>query len=147
MANMFSPFAGGGLGVIDKKEAMRRGPATMVFFRLGPTEFGFVPGDNDGPSFRNVPPTFFTNNFFSGNAIDVWEIDPNFRRPERTTIAEVASVEVSPFDTDLCPAFRETCIAQPGSGTGDFPGGHYVPGSYFGSHDAPCADTCLQRRR
>lgn len=115
MANMFSPFAGAGLGVIDKTEAMQPGPATMVFFRLGPTEFGFIPGDNDGPVFDNMPPTFFTNNFFSGNAIDVWEITPDYANPQNTTIAEVASISVSPFDTDLCNASRETCIAQPGS--------------------------------
>lgn len=121
MANMFSPFAGAGLGVIDKAEAMAEGPATMVFFRLGPTEFGFIPGDNDGPVFDNTPPTFFTNNFFSGNAIDVWEITPDFENPENTTIAEVKKIEVSPFDTDLCDAPRERCIDQPGSGTGDDP--------------------------
>ena len=121
MANLFSPFQGTGLGVIDKAEALSDGPATLIFFILGPTEFGFIPGDNDGPSFKNTPPTFFTNNFFSGNVIDVWEIDPDFDNPGNSTVAEVANVEVSPFDTDICPNFRERCIAQPGAGTGDFP--------------------------
>lgn len=121
MANLFSPFSGTGLGVIDKAEAFSEGPATLIFFILGPDEFGFIPGDNDGPYFKNTPPTFFTNNFLSGEAIDVWEIDPDFDNPENSTVAEVASIAVTPFDTDLCPNFRETCIAQPGSGTGDFP--------------------------
>lgn len=121
MANMFVPFQGSGLGVIDKAEAMSPGPATMVFFVLGPTEFGFVPGDNDGPVFGNTTPTFFTNNGFSGNTIDVWEIAPDYATPANSTVAEVAKISVSPYDTDICPAFRETCISQPGSGTGTPP--------------------------
>lgn len=119
MANMFIPFQGAGLGVIDKAEAMQAGPATMVFFILGAAEWGFVPGDNDGPVFDNTRPTFFTNNGFSGNTIDVWEITPDFQTPENTTIAEVNQIQVSPFDTDLCDAGRERCIDQPGSGTGE----------------------------
>ena len=66
MANMFVPFQGAGVGAIDKAEAMSPGPATMVFFVLGTTEFGFRPGDNDGPVFDNTPPTFFTSNGGSG---------------------------------------------------------------------------------
>ena len=118
MANMFIPFQGAGLGVIDKAEAMQPGPASMVFFVLGPTEFGFLPGDNDGPSFGNVPPTFFTNNGGSGDSIDVWEISPDFEILENSTVGEVASLDVTPYDSDICPAPRERCIDQPGSGTG-----------------------------
>jgi hypothetical protein len=121
MANLFSPFKGAGLGVIDKAEAMTAGPTTMVFFTVGASEFGFVPGDNDGPVFDNTPPTFFTNNGASGDRIDVWEITPDFAVPANTTIAEVAQIPVTPFDIDLCAAEREACIDQPGSGTGTFP--------------------------
>lgn len=121
MANMFVPFQGAGLGVIDKAEVLSPGPATMVFFVLGPSEFGFIPGDNDGPVFDNTKPTFFTNNGFSGNTIDVWEITPDYAVPANTTIAEVANIPVSPYDTNICDAPRERCIAQPGSGTGVFP--------------------------
>ena len=121
MANMFVPFQGAGIGVIDRQEAMQPGPATLIFFVLGPTEFGFVPGDNDGPRFNNTKPTFFTNNFTSGQFIDVWEIEPDYDTPENSTASEVETLQVAPFDTDLCPASRETCIPQPGSGTGTFP--------------------------
>jgi hypothetical protein len=68
-----------------------------------------------------VPPTFATNNGGSGSSIDFWEIKPNFKKPSRSTISEVASIPVSPFDTDLCTRSREACIDQPGSGTGTFP--------------------------
>ena len=121
MVNLFSPFQGAGLGAIDKAEAFSANQTTMVFFKLGTSEFGFVTGDNDGPVFDNMPPTFFTNNGSSGNRIDVWEIAPDFADPGDSTVSEVARIPVSPFDTDLCPAAREQCIGQPGSGTGTVP--------------------------
>lgn len=121
MVNLFNPFQGAALGAIDKTEAFSAGQTTMVLYKLGSSEFGFVVGDNDGPVFDNTPPTFFTNNGGSGSRIDVWEITPDFVVPTDSTISEVAKIPVSPFDTDICPAFRERCIDQPGSGTGVFP--------------------------
>ncbi len=121
MVNLFSPFQGAGLGAIDKAEAFSANQTTLVFFKPGANEFGFVAGDNDGPVFDNMPPTFFTNNGGSGNRIDVWEITPDFAAPASSTISEVASIPVSPFDADLCDAPREQCIDQPGSGTGTPP--------------------------
>lgn len=118
MVNLFNPFQGAGLGAIDKAEAFSAGPTTMVFYKPGANEFGFVVGDNDGPVFDNMPPTFATNNGGSGNRIDFWEIHPDFVTPANSTISEVARIPVSPFDSDLCNAFREQCIDQPGSGTG-----------------------------
>jgi FlgD Ig-like domain len=113
MANLFVPFQGAGLGAIDKAEAFSSNPTTMVFYKLGTNEFGFVAGDNDGPVFDNMKPTFFTNNGGSGNRIDVWEITPDFNTPINSTISEVARIPVSPFDIDLCGAIRERCIDQP----------------------------------
>lgn len=121
MVNLFSPFQGAALGAIDKTEAFSTDPTTMVLYKVGTSEFGFVVGDNDGPVFDNTPPTFFTNNGGSGSRIDVWEITPDFVVPTDSTISEVAKIPVSPFDTDICPAVRERCIDQPGSGTGVFP--------------------------
>ena len=60
---------------------MTAGPTTMVFYIMGTSEFGFVVGDNDGPVFNNMPPTFFTNNGGSGDRIDVWETTPDFAVP------------------------------------------------------------------
>jgi hypothetical protein len=113
MVNLFAPFQGAGLGAIDKAEAMSAGTATMVFYIMGVSEFGFVPGDNDGPVFDNTLPTFFTSNGGSGDRIDVWEINPDFGTPANSTIDEVARIDVTPFDSDLCNAFRERCIDQP----------------------------------
>jgi hypothetical protein len=121
MVNLFSPFQGAGLGAIDKAEAFSDQQTTMAFFKVGTNEFGFVAGDNDGPVFDNMPPTFATNNDGTGNTIDFWEITPDFDAPANSTISEVARIPVSPFDSDLCPAPRGRCIDQPGSGTGEFP--------------------------
>lgn len=121
MANLFVPFQGATLGAIDKAEVMAGDPATMVLFIPKPFEFGFVPGDNDGPVFHNTKPTFFGNTFFGGNTIDVWEMTPDWDTPENSTIGEVASIGVTPYDTGLCTAPRGACVPQPGSGTGDFP--------------------------
>jgi hypothetical protein len=125
MVNLFTPpsfsFGGTGLGAIDKAEAFSPQKTTMVFFKLNQSEFGFLPGDNDGPVFDNMPPTFATNNGGTGNTIDFWEIDPDFAVPANSTISEVASIPVSPIDGDLCPAPRERCIDQPGSGAGTPP--------------------------
>jgi hypothetical protein len=127
MVNLFTPpsfdFGGTGLGAIDKAEAFSDQPTTMVFFNVGTNNGGFVAGDNDGPIFDNMPPTFATNNegVFSNDRIDFWEIDPDFANPANSTISEVASIPVAPFDSELCPAPRGQCIDQPGSGTGTPP--------------------------
>jgi|GEM_PF-6867533 len=117
MVNFFTPpffgFGGVGLGAIDKEEAFSPGPTTMVLFQTNTNEFGFLPADNDGPEFDDVPPTFFTNNGGSGNRIDIWEIEADFEDPGNSTISEVARIPVDPFDTDLCNAVRERCIDQP----------------------------------
>ena len=101
MANIYEPFEGSGLGAIDKSEAFSSGSATMVFFQPGTNEFGFLPGDNDGPVFNDVPPTFATNNagYFSNDRIDFWEIHPDFANPGNSTASEVARVPVTPFNS------------------------------------------------
>jgi hypothetical protein len=114
MVHLFFPFQGAGLGAIDKAEALSGGPTTMVFFKLGGDTFGYLPGDNDGPVFDNMPPTFVTaNNGNSGRAIDFWEIHPDFDHPADSTIGQVARIVVRPYDSDLCTADGDACIPQP----------------------------------
>jgi hypothetical protein len=117
MFNIFAPFQGAAIGAIDKEEMWSGIPATMVLFLPGISEFGFVPGDNDGPVFDNTLPTFFTNNGGSGDTIDVWEMVPDWDTPEDSTMAEVANIAVSPWDSNLCGAPRGACVPQPGVGT------------------------------
>jgi len=64
MVNLFDPYQGSALGVIDKAEMLAGDPATLVLFTGGEAELelftGWIPGDNDGPVFDNTLPTFFT---------------------------------------------------------------------------------------
>jgi len=121
MVNLFSPFQGSALGVIDKSEMLAGGPATMVLFTGGEAAqlaFGWVPGDNDGPVFDNTLPTFFTNLGFSGDTLFVAEITPDWDTPEDTGLS-FAAIPVTPWDSELCDRPRGACIDQPGSGTTD----------------------------
>ncbi|MGA9572761.1 MAG: hypothetical protein WBS20_02310 [Lysobacterales bacterium] len=125
--NLFRPFQGPAIGAIDKAELLAGVPATMVVFVPGGNTFGFVPGDNDGPVFDNTLPTFFTNNGGSGDTIDVWEVTPDWVAPEDSTIAEVANIAVSPWDSNLCNGPRGACIDQPGSGTSEGGNPDFLP--------------------
>ena len=121
MVNLFSPFQGSALGAIDKAEMLSGGPATMVLFTGGEDAnyaFGWVPGDNDGPVFDNMRPTFFTTLGGSGDTLFVAEITPDWATPENTGLG-FAAIPVSPWDSTLCGASRGACIDQPGSGTTD----------------------------
>jgi len=127
MVNLFTPFQGSALGVIDKAEMMAGEPATMVLFTGGETAdyaFGWVPADNDGPVFDNTPPTFFTTLGGSGDTIYVAEIAPDWDTPENSTLS-FGAIPVSPWDSRLCNASRGACVAQPGSGTGS--GNNAIP--------------------
>ena len=119
MLNLFAPpsffFSGTGLGVIDKAEANSAGPVTMLFSNLGTSEFGFVAGDNDGPIYNNMPALFATNNGGSGSTIDIWDFQFDWTT-NTGSVSEIASIPVTAFDGDLCPAFREACVEQPGAG-------------------------------
>ena len=129
MANLFRPFQGPAIGAIDKDELMAGVPTTIVMFVPGAATFGFVPGDNDGPVFDNTLPTFFTNGGGSGDSIGVWEVNPDWATPENTTIANVANIAVSPWDSFLCNGPRGACIPQPGSGTSEGGNPAFLPAS------------------
>jgi hypothetical protein len=131
MVNLFNPFQGSALGAIDKSEMFAGESATMVLFTGGENAelaFGWVPGDNDGPVFDNTLPTFFTNLGFSGDTIFVAELTPDWDAPENTGLGFTA-IPVTPWDSQLCDAFRGRCIPQPGSGTTD--GTRFPPGLEF----------------
>lgn len=126
MVNLFEPYQGSALGVIDKEELLAGDPATMVLFTGGEQELelftGWIPGDNDGPVFDNFPPTFFsTLGFFDDGDRIFWaEITTNWDSPQHTQL-DFGGIPVSPWDQDLCNASREACVPQPGSGTSNIP--------------------------
>ena len=105
-------FAGTYLGVMDKAAMYAGSPASLVGFNIGSREFGFVAGDLDGPG--NAPALFATAMSTSAR-LDIWEIDVDWTT-ENASASRIASVPVTPFDSDLCSASREACIPQPNNG-------------------------------
>ncbi|NND73061.1 MAG: T9SS type A sorting domain-containing protein [Rhodothermales bacterium] len=116
MVNVFEAplffFSGTGLAALDRDAMLAGQPATMAYFGLGASEFGFVAGDIDGASV-DMPPTFATA-MSNTNQFDVWEIDVDWSNPGAASISQVASIPVSAFDQDLCTATREACITSTG---------------------------------
>ena len=121
MANLFTKrgrnFNWGGtfLGVMDKT-AMYAGDNTarLIGFNIGTVEFGFVAGDLDG--FGSVPALFGTA-MSTENAFDIWQVDVDWSMvPAPASVSRVASVSITPFDSELCTASRGACIPQPDNG-------------------------------
>ena len=117
-ANLFTKrgqsFSWGGtyLGVMDKAAMYAGQPASLIGFNIGTGEFGFVAGDLDGSG--SAPPLFATA-MSTANSFDIWQIDVDWST-ENASISQIASVPVTPFDSDLCMASREACIPQPDGG-------------------------------
>ncbi len=122
MANLFAPpsffFSGTFIGALDKNAMYAGLPATMVGFNLGTNEFGFVAGDLDDPDgTAGFVPALFATAMSRASMFDVWEIDVDWTNPGAATASRIAGIPITPFDSDLCAAFREACIPQPGTGS------------------------------
>jgi len=116
MSNIFGGgFQGTYIGAMDKAAMYAGDPANMVGENIGPTEFGFVAADLDGPDPGNIPALFATAMSQAG-FFDIWEVDPNFADPPATTVNRIASIAIEGFNTDFCDLFREACINQPPPG-------------------------------
>ena len=108
----FFNFAGTFLGVMDKEAMYAGDSASLVGFNIGTGEFGFVAGDLDGPG--SATPLFATA-MSTASAFDIWEIDIDWTT-ENASASQIASIPVTPYDSDLCGASREACIPQPNGG-------------------------------
>ena len=116
MVNVFEAplffFSGTGLAALDRDAMLAGLPATMAYFGLGASEFGFVAGDIDGASV-DMNPTFATA-MSNTSQFDIWEIDVDWSNPGAATISQVAAIPISSFDQEFCTASREACIPSPG---------------------------------
>lgn len=122
MANIFIPLGGFGffyygplLAVMDKAAMYAGQDAWIVGSLLGSNEFGFVAGDLDDPSASaGFVPGLFATAMTNAGKLDIWEVDPNWANHTQST-SHIASLNISPYDPDLCGASREACIPQPGT--------------------------------
>ena len=121
MANLFSKrgrsfnWAGTFLGVMDKAAMYAGAPAaSLIGFNIGTNEWGFIAGDLDGPSSVDVPAVFATA-MTNASLFDIWHVDVDWAT-ENASAYKVASVPVTPFDSEICTASRGACIPQPEGG-------------------------------
>ena len=119
MANLFTPLGGGSfsfagtfLGVMDKNAMYAGDPATLIGQNVGTGEFGFVAGDLDGAG--NSPALFATAMSRFG-LFDIWQFDIDWST-QVNSLSRIAAIPITPFDSDLCFAFRERCVPQPSGG-------------------------------
>ena len=105
-------FAGTFLGVMDKNAMYAGQPAALIGFNVGKNEFGFVAGDLDG---TGTVPALFATAMSTADAFDIWSIDVNWST-ENASANQIASIPITPYDSDLCSASREACIPQPNGG-------------------------------
>jgi hypothetical protein len=96
--------------------------AVMVLFDLpyGSDPFSMLPSDFDG-----TPPPAGTPNYFAYfnddawgypyDEIRIWEFDVDWANTANSTFSEVLSLQTAPFSYDICYAYRERCINQPGT--------------------------------
>ena len=117
-ANLFTKrgrrltFGGTYLGVMDKAAMYAGQSASLIGFNIGTGEFGFVAGDLDG---SGSAPALFATAMSTANAFDIWQIDVDWAT-EDASVNKIASIDITPFDADLCLASREACIPQPNGG-------------------------------
>ena len=118
-ANIFTPrgrsFNWGGtfLGVMDKAAMYAGQPASLIGFNIGTAEFGFVAGDLDGSG--GPVPALFATAMSTADRLDVWKVDVDWNT-EDANASRIASIPITPFDSELCTASRGACIPQPDNG-------------------------------
>ncbi len=112
----YRDFSAGFQGMVASaldRDAMIAGDSTAAMISFGP--FGnlgsLLPADADGelPS-ADTPHPFAA---LQQDATPIYEFDPDFDNPDNSTFEEVADLDVDPFDSELCGAFRGACIPQP----------------------------------
>ena len=117
-ANLFTArgrnFSWGGtfLGVMDKAAMYAGLDASLIGFNIGAGEFGFVAGDLDG---NGSVPALFATAMSTVDRFDIWRLDVNWSTQE-ADVLRIASVPITPFDSELCTASRGVCIPQPDDG-------------------------------
>jgi len=117
-ANLFRPrgrnfyWSGTFLGVLDKAAMYAGAPATLIGFNIGTSQFGFIPADLDG---SGTVPALFATAMTTNQSFDIWKIDVNWST-KAASVAKIATVPVTPFDSELCTASRGACIPQPDGG-------------------------------
>ena len=120
--NMFGSYNRAAAAAFDRSAMLEGDPsAQMVLFDLpqGSEPWGMLPADFDG-----TPPSEETPNYFAYLVDDLygdedkivfWEFEVDWENTSNSTFEEAFTIDVSPFDSEICPAYRGQCIPQPGT--------------------------------
>ena len=108
-------------GAAFERDAMLEGDpdARMVLFDLpdDAQPWSMLPADFDGEEPATDRPNYFAymvdDLFGSEDQIVFWEFDVDWNNTSNSTFEEAFSFDVSPFDSEICPAYRNRCIPQP----------------------------------
>lgn len=108
-------FQGVGAWAMDRTRMLAGQSATMQYFHLGSSYFGYLPADLDG---SNPPPVGAPNPFIAfddsvGYLLRVYNYHVDFTTPANSTFMAQPNLTVAAFDSNLCN--YGSCIAQPGT--------------------------------
>ena len=127
-------WAGQGVAVLERDLMLTGGAARIIYIdtaaacTLGtePECFlgGMLPSDLDG---LIQPPTGALNIFmqfdddawgYSPDQLQLWEFAVNWAGAGTGTFSHVVDLPVNAFDSEVCPLYARSCIAQPGTAQG-----------------------------
>ncbi|MFH1161418.1 MAG: T9SS type A sorting domain-containing protein [bacterium] len=116
-----STWGGVSASALERNKMLAGDPSALaIFFDLGPSgdPESMLPSDWDGSASPPVnSPNYFTyfNNWSSppNCYLKIWEFHVNWVTPANSTFSLATSLTTSPFDSEICPAFRGRCIPQP----------------------------------
>jgi N-acetylneuraminic acid mutarotase len=114
-ANQFGTFGTfiGGAWALDRTAMLAGAPASKQYFAVD-NDGGLLPSDLDG-SAPPPPgsPDYFVSMIEGANTLRVYEFHVDWVTPANSTLTGPLSLATNPYDTDICPNFREQCIHQP----------------------------------
>ena len=121
--NMFGSYNRVAAAAFDRDAMLNGDPeAEMVLFDLpsGSQPWSMLPADFDGTPPPDGAPNYFAymedDAFGNDDEIVFWEFDVDWDEVSNSTFEEAFVIDVSPFDSEICPAYRQRCIPQPGTG-------------------------------
>jgi len=118
------PWMGTGAVAMEKDKMLTGDPnAQMILFTTPPNEtdpWSMLPCDLDG---TNLPPAGSPNYFaclysdswddVTDDYIEIWEFSADWDTPANSTFGLSETLFVTPYDMDICNAFRGRCMDQP----------------------------------
>lgn len=120
--NMFGEYNRVAAAAFERDAMLEGDPdARMVLFDLPDDSepWSMLPSDFDGTEPDQQEPNYFAymvdDLFGDEDKIVFWEFDVDWDNTANSTFEETFSFDVSSFDSEICQAYRNRCIPQPGT--------------------------------